>query len=165
MTTTTTEPQKRSTVTFERTYPATLDEVWELWTTKDGFESWWGPEGFSVKVHELDARPEGLLRYDMIATAPEQIAFMKQAGMPLSSPSSLTYTELTPKRRLSYRHAVDFIPGVTPYSVATVVELQANGGTVRMTVTSDAMHSEEWTKRASMGMQSQLTKLDKRFQR
>ncbi|MBN8470317.1 SRPBCC domain-containing protein [Corallococcus exiguus] len=156
---------KRSTVTFERTYPATLDEVWELWTTKDGFESWWGPEGFSVKVHELDARPEGLLRYDMIATAPEQVAFMKQAGMPLSTPSSLTYTELTPKTRLAYRHAVDFIPGVAPYTVASVVEFQVSGDTVRMTVTIDTMHSEEWTKRTSMGWKSQLNKLDKRFQR
>ncbi|RKG73326.1 SRPBCC domain-containing protein [Corallococcus exercitus] len=165
MTTNTTATPKHSTVTFDRTYPATLDEVWELWTTKDGFESWWGPEGFSVKVHELDARPEGLLRYDMIATAPQQIAFMKQAGMPLSSPSSLTYTEVTPQRRLAYRHAVDFIPGVAPYTVSTVVEFQAKGDTVRMTVTSDAMHSEEWTKRASMGMESQLNKLTKRFQR
>ncbi|RKG61469.1 SRPBCC domain-containing protein [Corallococcus sp. CA054B] len=155
----------RSTVTFDRSYTATLDEVWELWTTKDGFESWWGPEGFSVKVHELDARPEGLLRYDMIATAPEQVAFMKQAGMPLSTPSSLTYTELTPKTRLAYRHAVDFIPGVAPYNVSSVVELQVSGNTVRMTVTIDTMHSEEWTKRTSMGWSSQLNKLDKRFQR
>ncbi|NRD48479.1 SRPBCC family protein [Corallococcus exiguus] len=163
--TTQTETAKRSTVTFDRSYTATLDEVWELWTTKDGFESWWGPEGFSVKVHELNAHPEGLLRYDMIATAPEQVAFMKQAGMPLSSPSSLTYTELTPKTRLAYRHAVDFIPGVTPYTVSTVVEFEAKGDTVRMVVTSDAMHSKEWTERASMGMESQLNKLNKRFQR
>ncbi|RKG61146.1 SRPBCC domain-containing protein [Corallococcus sp. AB011P] len=161
----TTETAKRSTVTFDRSYPATLDEVWELWTTKDGFESWWGPEGFSVKVHELTASPGGLLRYDMIATAPQVIEGMKKMGMPLSSPSSLTYTELTPKKRLAYRHAVDFIPGVTPYTVSTVVEFEAKGGTVRMVVTSDAMHSEEWTKRASMGMESQLNKLDKRFQR
>ncbi|MHA7627580.1 SRPBCC family protein [Corallococcus sp. M7] len=160
-----TETGNRGTVTFDRSYPATLDEVWELWTTKDGFESWWGPEGFTVKVHELDARPEGLLRYDMIATAPEQVAFMKQAGMPLATPSSLTYTELTPKTRLAYRHAVDFIPGVAPYNVSSVVELQVSGNHVRMTVTIDTMHSEEWTKRTSMGWASQLTKLDKRFQR
>ncbi|RYZ15374.1 MAG: SRPBCC domain-containing protein [Myxococcaceae bacterium] len=160
-----TETGNRSTVTFDRGYRATLDEVWELWTTKDGFESWWGPEGFTVKVHELDARPEGLLRYDMIATAPEVIEGMKKMGMPLSTPSSLTFTELTPKRRLAYRHSVDFIPGVTPYTVSTVVEFEARDGIVRMTVTSDAMHSKEWTERASMGMASQLNKLDKRFQR
>jgi uncharacterized protein YndB with AHSA1/START domain len=153
------------TVTFERSYTATLDEVWELWTTKDGFESWWGPEGFSVKVHEINARAGGVLRYDMIATAPDAVAAMKSMGAPVSTPSSLTYTEVTPQRRLAYQHAVDFIPDVKPYAVTTVVELQATGDTVRMTVTSDAMHSEEWTKRASMGMESQLRKLDSRFSR
>ncbi|MFP2900762.1 SRPBCC family protein [Corallococcus sp. 4LFB] len=163
--TTQTETPKRGTFTFERTYPATLAEVWALWTTKDGFESWWGPEGFSVKVHELDARPGGLLRYDMIATAPEQVAFMKQAGMPTSTPSSLTFTEVTPQRRIAYRHAVDFIPGVAPYTVSTGVDLHVQGDSVRMTVTADALHSGEWTQRASAGWESQLRKLDKRFQR
>ncbi|MBN8229741.1 SRPBCC domain-containing protein [Corallococcus macrosporus] len=163
--TTPTESPKRRTFTFERTYPATLDDVWALWTTKDGFESWWGPEGFSVKVHELDARPGGVLRYDMMASAPETIAFMKQAGMPTSTPSSLTFTEVKPQRRIGYQHTVDFIPGVAPYTASSVVELRAEGGNVRMTVTCDAMHSEEWTQRASAGWESQLRKLDPRFQR
>ena len=30
---------------MERTYRASVDELWELWTTKEGFESWWPPEG------------------------------------------------------------------------------------------------------------------------
>jgi uncharacterized protein YndB with AHSA1/START domain len=25
---------------FDRTYRASVDELWELWTTKEGFESW-----------------------------------------------------------------------------------------------------------------------------
>ncbi len=59
-------------ITIERTYKAPIEDVWELWTTKDGIESWWGPEGFTVKVHKLDLRPGGELRYAMIATAPER---------------------------------------------------------------------------------------------
>jgi uncharacterized protein YndB with AHSA1/START domain len=27
----------------ERTYRARPEELWALWTTKEGFESWWGP--------------------------------------------------------------------------------------------------------------------------
>src|SRR5262245_59956727 len=49
-----------------RTYRATLKEVWDLWTTKEGFESWWAPEGCRVDVHEIDARQGGVLRYDMV---------------------------------------------------------------------------------------------------
>lgn len=163
----TTHPQAapQRSITFERTYPASLDEVWELWTTKDGIESWWGPEGFTVTVHQMDLRPGGLLRYAMTATAPEQVAGMKQAGLPLSSEVQVTYTDVTPPRRLAYTHRVDFIQGVTPYDVSTVIELQPSGQGVRMSVTSDAMHNEEWSKRASMGMESQLGRLAKRLQR
>ncbi len=40
-------------VVLERTYRARAEELWELWTTGEGFESWWGPEGFRVEVHTL----------------------------------------------------------------------------------------------------------------
>jgi uncharacterized protein YndB with AHSA1/START domain len=46
-------------ITIERTYTADIADMWALWTTKEGFESWWGPEGFRVDVHELDARASG----------------------------------------------------------------------------------------------------------
>src|SRR5262245_847749 len=53
-----------------RTYRATLKEVWDLWTTKEGFESWWAPAGCRADVREIDARPAGVLRYDMVAETP-----------------------------------------------------------------------------------------------
>ena len=46
-------------VVIERVYRASLSDVWDLWTTKEGFESWWGPQGFRVEVHEIDARSAG----------------------------------------------------------------------------------------------------------
>jgi uncharacterized protein YndB with AHSA1/START domain len=39
-----------SPTVIERTYRASVEELWELWTTKEGFESWWGPDGFRVEV-------------------------------------------------------------------------------------------------------------------
>jgi hypothetical protein len=54
----------------------------------------------------------------------------------------------------------DFIPGVEPYDVATVVELQRLAEGVRMILSFDAMHSDEWTERAVMGWNSELGKLD-----
>jgi hypothetical protein len=44
-----------------------------------------------------------------------------------------------------------------------VVEFFPSGGTVRMVVTLDPMHDEEFTKMSVMGFTSQLTKLDRRF--
>lgn len=148
-------------ITIERTYAASIDDVWELWTTKEGIESWWGPDGFSVEVRSIDLRPGGQLRYAMTATAPPQIEFMKRAGMPLTTESTITYIEVAPKRRLAYEHLVDFVPGVGPYSVSTVVELHPTAGGVKMVLRLDPMHDEEWTKRAVMGWESELGKLAK----
>ncbi len=146
-------------ITIERTYPSSIDRVWEMWTTKDGIESWWGPAGFTVAVRELDLRPGGLLLYAMTATGPGQIAFMEQAGMPLKTEARITYREVSAPRRLRYVHAADFIPGVAPYDVATTLDLEETGTGVRLVLSFDPMHDQLWTKRAVAGWESELGKL------
>jgi uncharacterized protein YndB with AHSA1/START domain len=147
-------------ITIERTYKASVEDLWDLWTTKEGIESWWGPDGFTTKVLELDLRAGGELLYAMTATAPAQVAFMKNAGLPLTNRYRITYTEVVTHRRLAYTHLADFIPGVEPYDVATLVEFHSNGQSVRMVLTFDPMHDELWTRRAVMGHESQLGKLE-----
>ena len=75
----------RSSTVIERTYRTRVEELWELWTTKEGFESWWGSEGSRVEVHTLEAREGGSLHYDMIAVVPEDIATRSRLGLPPSS--------------------------------------------------------------------------------
>lgn len=151
--------QPRSSVTLERFFEATEDEVWELWTTREGIEAWWGPDGFDVKVRALDLRPGGELTYVMTATAPGQVDFMKKAGMPLATEARLTFTEVNPPRRLAYNHVADFIPGVAPYLLATQVDVTPGDGGVRMVLTIEAMHNQEWTERAVKGWENQLDNL------
>ena len=156
-------PRRR--ITLERTYTATLQDVWGLWTTREGIESWWGPGGFTTKVLELDLRAGGKLRYEMSATGEDEVKFMKAAGMPVTIPGLIHYTEVAPHTRLAYTHRADFIPGVEPYDVATLVEFQPKGREVRMVLTFDAMHDEEWTQRSVAGFESQIAKLDEIFRR
>ncbi|SFJ29087.1 SRPBCC domain-containing protein [Caulobacter sp. UNC279MFTsu5.1] len=150
----------RAQFSIQRTYAASLEEAWALWTTKAGIESWWGPEGFEVTVTGLDLRPGGEMTYLMTAVAPEMAAFMKQSNMPLSTPCKVTYTEVSAPNRLAYKTLTDFVPGVEPYDVATVVELTAVGGKTALTITFDAMHDHAWTERARAGHESQMRKLD-----
>lgn len=152
---------RRRRITLERSYRASIEEVWAMWTTRDGIESWWGPDGFAVTVRALDLRPGGELRYAMTAVAAPQIAFMERQGMPLSHEARITFTEVDPPRRLAYLHLADFIPGVAPYDVETVVELEASGGRVRMVLTIEAMHDDTWTQRAVMGWENELGKLER----
>src|SRR4030081_1824748 len=103
------EPNPKRRITIERTFQAPIADVWDLWTTKEGIESWWGPDGFEVKIRKLDLRPGGELLYAMTAIALPQIQFMKKAGMPLTTEARITYTEIVAQRRLAYIHLADFI--------------------------------------------------------
>ena len=150
-------------VVIERTYRAHVEELWALWTTREGFASWWGPEGFRVEVHALEARPGGALHYDMIADAPEQIAAMKAMGQPVSHETRGTFGEVARHRRLSITHVIDFLPGVKPYDSTMAVEFFPSGDSVRMVVALDPMPSAEFSKMQTMGFTSQLSKLDKRY--
>ena len=152
-------------ISFERTYKAPLEDVWDLWTTKEGIESWWGPEGFVAKVHKLDLRAGGDLEYAFTATAPEQIEALKGMGVPLTQVVRGTYKEVSPRRRLVYTNLADFIPGVEPYEMTVVVEFYVVPHGVRMFLTQDAMHDAQWTKLATMGWESELGKLAKLLER
>jgi uncharacterized protein YndB with AHSA1/START domain len=152
-------PQQK--IIIERIFKATREDLWELWTTKEGLESWWGPEGFATTVRRLELRPGGRFEYEMTAKGGEQVEAMNQANLPLTSRAHGTYGEVTPRRRLAYRTVADFIPGVRPYEVGAVIEFHIVPRGVRLTVTEDVMHNEEWTKMSEMGMSSSLDKLEK----
>ena len=158
MTDATTSPAKRPRITMERTFDAPIEDVWDLWTTKEGLESWWGPEGFTVTVHAIDLRVGGELRYAMRPIADAQIEFMKRAGLPPVTEARLTYREIAPLRRLAFVHRADFVPGVAAYDVETEVDLTTTSAGVRMLLTIDAMHDEHWTEMSVKGWESQLGK-------
>jgi len=147
----------------ERTYNARVEELWDLWTTKAGFESWWGPQGFRVEVHTLEARVGGALVYDMIADTPEMVAEMQRMGQAVSHGTKGTFTALRRHEHLALTHVIDLLPGVAPYDTTMRVDFFPARGTVRMVVTLDPMHSDEFTRMSLEGFGSQLTKLDERF--
>ncbi|WP_338871463.1 SRPBCC domain-containing protein [Myxococcus stipitatus] len=150
-------------VVVERTYRAGIEDIWSLWTTKEGFESWWGPQGFRAEVQEIDARTGGALQYEMIADTPEMVAALKQMGRPPSHATHSRFTEVTPRSRLILTNLIDFLPGVATYKSNIVVDFIPMGDRVRMVVTMDAMHNAEFTRMQEEGFTSQLTKLDSRF--
>lgn len=153
----------QAAVVIERTYGARLEELWALWTTKDGFESWWGPEGFRVEVHALEPRVGGALEYDMIADAPEAVAAMIELGQDVSHATRGRYAEFEPNRRLVLIHAIDFIPQLEPYDSRIDVDFSLVGDRARMVVTLHPHLDPHWTKMSAEGFTSQLGKLDRRF--
>ena len=153
----------KASIVIERTYRARVEDLWALWTTKEGFESWWGPEGFRVDVHVIEPRVGGTLRYDMIAADAASIAAMKQMGRATSHPASGKFTEIRPHRRLTIAQIVDFVPGVAPYESTISVDFVGGGESVRMVITVAPMHDGPLTQMTVMGLSSQLKKLSARF--
>jgi hypothetical protein len=97
----------------------------------------------------------------MTATGPDQADYMRKAGMPVTTDHRIAYTEVDPPRRLAYNELADFIPGVEPYEVGTLIELDQVAGGVRLVLTFEAMHDEQWTRMATLGRESELERLAK----
>ena len=156
--------QSKAGFTIERIYSATVQEMWDLWATKEGFESWWGPQGFRVDVHLLEPRQGGALHYDMVADTPEMVAAMAEMGRPASHGRRGTYALFAPLDRLVLTHIIDFLPGVDPYESVIEVDFhRISDQRARMVVTLRPMHDEETSAMQLEGFTSQLTKLDERF--
>ena len=145
---------------IERSFGAPPDKVWRFWTSAASLEAWWGPAGFESRVLALDVRVDGGFDIVMTATAPEQVAYLRQHGIPLESHARGTYTEVDPPHGLAWRSVVDFVPGVAPYEVASSVTLRATAdGRTAMTFRSDRMHDAMWTRNAEKGWSQQLDRL------
>lgn len=78
-------------IVIERTFDAPVDLIWQLWTQPDLFKTWYGPEGFTVPVAEMDVRVGGKHLFCM--ATPDGSMKMWSTGQ---------YTEVVPNKRLVY---------------------------------------------------------------
>ncbi|GAA2063793.1 SRPBCC family protein [Leifsonia soli] len=144
---------------IERIIAAPTETVWELWTTPQGIGRWWAPDGFRTDVSALDLRPGGELVYTMTATGPEQVAFMEQNGLPLSTESRKIFTTVERPTRLGYRSLIDFVPGHEPYEQLTEIELEPADGGTRVIMRVEPLHDDVWTERLLAGRANELDNL------
>ena len=155
-----TTPAADAGILIERVFNAAPDKVWHFWTSEAGLQQWWGPVGFESRVCALDVRVGGGFDIAMRATAPGQVAYLVEHGIPLETHARGTYTEVDPPRRLAWRSSVDFVPGVAPYEVMSSVDLHALAdGTTEMNFRSDRMHDAMWTRNAQEGWTQQIDRL------
>ena len=53
-----TNPDNR-TLRFERVFDAPRALVWKVWTDPEHVAKWWGPEGFTNSIHQMDVKAGG----------------------------------------------------------------------------------------------------------
>jgi uncharacterized protein YndB with AHSA1/START domain len=75
-----------------RTFDAPRDLVWEAWTRPEHIVRWWGPNGFTTTIHEMDVKPGGVWRFVM--HGPDGVDY----------PNLIAYREVVKPERLAYSH-------------------------------------------------------------
>ncbi|HEY9735586.1 MAG TPA: SRPBCC domain-containing protein [Trichocoleus sp.] len=58
--------QDERTIVITRRFNAPRELVWRVWTESAHIAQWWGPQGFTTRVEEMDLRPGGKSRYIMV---------------------------------------------------------------------------------------------------
>lgn len=148
------------TIRLERIYDASIEDVWALWTTKEGLEAWFAPEGMRFEVSALELRVGGAFDHVMTAVGAEQIAYLANLNTPPTARVRGRFVEIVRHRRLRIRFDIDFVPGVESYPYDMMVEFHPEAGRVRMVLTADRHPDPEMTRGAIVGLTSQLQRFD-----
>lgn len=88
--------KKKKELTFERTYAAPIDAVWDAWTLPELLRQWWGPDKTTITDCDVDLRVGGRIHIVMQA-GPEM---GKYAGT--LWPMDGAFTAVEPRHHLAY---------------------------------------------------------------
>ena len=80
-------------VVVRRTFPVPPEEAWRAWSESDLVKQWWGPDGFTCPMADVDLRVGG--RTFVVMRAPAEFG-----GGDLYS--TWTFTEVVPHSRIAY---------------------------------------------------------------
>jgi uncharacterized protein YndB with AHSA1/START domain len=75
-----------------RVFDAPRELVFKMWTDPKHVAQWWGPNGFTNTIHEMDARPGGVWRFVM--HGPDGRDYMNK----------IVFIEVVKPERLVYDH-------------------------------------------------------------
>jgi uncharacterized protein YndB with AHSA1/START domain len=110
--------------------------VFAAWTHADAFCDWFGPEGFTCTVREMDVRPGGRARFDMVA--PDGTAYTNR----------FDYLEVVPGERLVMDHGSDVDGDPGRFRVTITLDEQADAKTV---LTLRQLHPTVEQRQATIG--------------
>jgi len=105
-------------IVLVRVLDATREAVFAAWTEADDFCQWFGPDGFTCTVREMDVRPGGRARFDMVSR--DGIVYTNR----------FDYLDIVPAERMVLDHGHDVDDDPTRFRVTLTFDEQADGKTV-----------------------------------
>lgn len=128
----------KDAVVIERTFNAPVDFVWQLWTEPESYKKWYGPQGMTIPVAEMDVQVGGKRLVCMEMQAPDRSVKMWFTG---------EYREVVPNERLVFTESMSDangnvlppaamgMPEGTPETTEVTVLLEDVNGRTKMTLT------------------------------
>ena len=105
-------------IVLVRVFDAAREAVFTAWTDADAFCQWFGPEGFTCTVREMDVRAGGRARFDITASGGTVFT------------NRFDYLEVVPAERLVLDHGSDVDDDPARFRVTLTLDEQADGKTV-----------------------------------
>lgn len=123
-----------------RTFNASREVVWQAWTDPKFFAQWFGPKGFTAKVHAHDLRAGGVLHTCLTSAEGYEMW------------GKFVYREVTPPIKLVWEHSfsdkegnITRHPGHAswPLVLLTTVSFEAAGDKTTITLTWAPLNASE----------------------
>lgn len=109
-------------VVITRLLKAPRELVWTAWTDPKHVINWWGPNGFTNTIHEMDVKPGGV--WSFIMHGPDGVNY----------PNRIVFEEVVKPERLTYSHGSD--EENNPHSFSVTVTFAERGKETELTMRS-----------------------------
>ncbi len=124
-------------VRIQREFDASIQDVWNMWTDPELFKKWYGPNGMSVPVAEMDVVVGGTRKVCMEMKTPDRTMSMWFTGVykEVKGPSRLVYTEsmCDADGTIISPESMGMPPG-HPDITEVIIELSETDGVTKMTM-------------------------------
>ena len=107
-------------IVITRVFDAPRATVFKAWTSPESVAHWFGPNGFSLTIHEMDVRPGGVWRF--IMHGPDGTDYNNR----------VEYIEIAEPERLVYDHGSD----EEPDQFRATITFAEQGGKTKLTMHS-----------------------------
>jgi len=121
---------RRPEMVITRTFAAPRELVWRAWTDPQQIVKWWGPNGFTNTLFEMDVRPGGVWRHMM--HGPDGTDY----------PNEVAYIEVVEPERLVY--SLSGNRKGSPCQFHVTVTFEAVADTTILTLRMLFESEEEW---------------------
>ena len=126
----------KDAVVIERIFDASVDLIWQMWTRPDHYKKWYGPEGFTVPVAEMDVRVGGKRLVCMESPDGSMKMWMTGEYVEVVSNQRLVFTEsMSDENGNVISPSAMGMPDGHPETTEVTVLFEDVGGRTRMTMT------------------------------